>query len=76
MSKNKEIVHANATGVDKEARKAIEAERGIARNEAGEIIFTKAQAKARIAMLETKIGDFANRTKNAKARIKELQAFL
>lgn len=53
-------------------RAEIEAQRGIVRNEKGEIVLSPTQKKERIAYLEAKIVDFANRTKNAKRMIKEL----
>lgn len=55
-----------------EDRATIEAERGIVRNEKGEIVLSPKQKKERIAYLEAKIVDFASRTKNAKRMIKEL----
>lgn len=57
-------------------RAEIEAQRGIVRNENGEIILSKEQKLARIAYMKTKIDDFANRTKNAKQIIKDLEASL
>jgi len=50
----------------------IEAQLGIARDEKGNIAWTPEQKAARIAHLNAKIADFANRTKNAKAEIKRL----
>lgn len=61
---------------DPNTRSAIEARRGIARDENGKIVFTKEQIKARIAHFEEKIETFASRTKNAKAEIKKLKAML
>ena len=55
-------------------RAEIEALRGIVRNEKGEIVRSKAWKKERIIYLNTKIEDFASRTKNAKAEIKLLEA--
>lgn len=54
-------------------RAEIEALRGITRDENGQIVLSKQQKKDRIARMEGKITDFANRTKNAKAEIKRLQ---
>jgi hypothetical protein len=73
MAKQKDV---NATGVDTVERAKIEAERGIVRNENGEIVWTPAQAKEKIAYFEAKLEDNLNRAKNIKARIKELQKFL
>jgi cell division protein FtsI/penicillin-binding protein 2 len=56
-----------------EDRAKIEAERGIVRDENGQIVLSKAQKVAKIAYLKAKIEDFANRTKNAKAMIKNLE---
>lgn len=55
-------------------RAEIEARRGIVRNEAGEIVRSKAWKKARIVYLNAKIEDFASRSKNAKAEIKKLES--
>lgn len=74
MAKEKnERVDVVATPIDPNRAK-IEAERGITRNEKGEIVRSKAQKKERIELLNRKIEDFASRTKNAKAEIKSLQA--
>lgn len=59
---------------DPKARAEREARRGITRNEKGEIVFSKAQKKERIARLEAKLEDCAIRTKNIKAEIKRLSA--
>lgn len=59
---------------DSSTRAGIEAKRGIVRDDDGKIIRSKEWKKARIAQLESKIEDFAQRTKNAKAEIKALQA--
>lgn len=69
--KNKDV---NATGVDPVERAKIEALRGITRDENGQIVLSAKQKKERIAYLENKIEDFANRTKNAKEQIKALKA--
>lgn len=55
-------------------RAEIEARRGIVRNEAGEIVRSKAWKKERVAFLKEKIEDYARRTKNAKAEIKLLES--
>lgn len=57
-------------------RAEIEAQRGISRDEKGQIVLSQEQKVARIALLNEKITDFANRTKNAKKMIKELEASL
>ena len=57
-------------------RAEIEARRGIVRNDKGEIVRSKAWKKERIVHLKNKIEDFAQRTKNAKAEIKSLEASL
>lgn len=57
-------------------RAEIEAKRGIVRDENGQIVLSKEQKEERIANLKNKIADFANRTKNAKRMIKELEASL
>lgn len=54
-------------------RASIEAERGIYRDENGQIIFNSAQKKARIAHFQKKIADFKSRIKNAEAEIKRLE---
>jgi len=61
---------ARRNGAD---RAEIEARRGIVRDEAGKIIRSKEWKKSRIVFLESKIADFAQRTKNAKAEIKRLE---
>lgn len=61
---------------DPNTRSAVEARRGIARDTAGKIVFSKEQIKARIAHFKEKIETFADRTKNAKAEIKRLEAML
>lgn len=55
-------------------RAEIEAQRGISRDEKGQIVLSQEQKVARIALLNEKIKDFANRTKNAKKMIKEIEA--
>lgn len=55
-------------------RAEIEAQRGISRDEKGQIVLSQEQKVARIALLNEKIADFANRTKNAKKMIKEVEA--
>ncbi len=55
-------------------RAEIEAQRGISRDEKGQIVLSQEQKVARIALLNEKIVDFANRTKNAKRMIKEIEA--
>lgn len=55
-------------------RAEIEAQRGISRDEKGQIVLSQEQKVARIALLNEKITDFANRTKNAKRMIKEIEA--
>lgn len=55
-------------------RAEIEALRGITRDEKGQIVLSQEQKVARIALLNEKIADFANRTKNAKKMIKEIEA--
>lgn len=55
-------------------RAEIEAQRGITRDEQGQIVLSQEQKVARIALLNEKITDFANRTKNAKRMIKEIEA--
>lgn len=55
-------------------RAEIEALRGITRDEKGQIVLSQEQKVARIALLNEKIVDFANRTKNAKRMIKEIEA--
>lgn len=62
-----------ATAINPE-RAEIEARRGIVRNDSGEIIRSKNWKKERILILNRKIEDFALRTKNAKAELKELMA--
>lgn len=57
-------------------RAEIEAQRGISRDEKGQIVLSQEQKVARIALLNEKIADFANRTKNAKKMIKEIEASL
>jgi hypothetical protein len=57
-------------------RAEIEALRGITRDENGQIVLSQEQKVARIALLTEKIADFANRTKNAKRMIKDLQSSL
>ena len=54
-------------------RAEIEARRGIVRKD-GKIVRDSKWKKARVTHLEKKIDDFAQRTKNAKAEIKKLQA--
>lgn len=71
----KEKMDVVATPVNPERAK-IEAKRGIVRNEAGEIVRSKAWKKERIEKLKSKIEDFASRTKNAKSEIKQLEAEL
>lgn len=58
---------------DPAARAEIEAKRGIVRDGKGQIVFTAAQKKARIANFERKIADFEQRIKNAKEEIKLLK---
>lgn len=67
----KQDVTVSRSGSD---RAEIEAQRGIVRDVNGKIILSQEQKDAKIAMLEAKIEDFANRTKNAKRMIKELKA--
>ncbi len=55
-------------------RAEIEAQRGISRDEKGQIVLSQEQKIERIALLTEKIADFANRTKNAKKMIKEIEA--
>lgn len=54
-------------------RAQIEARRGIQRDALGQIVRTNDWKKARIVFLKQKIEDFASRTKNAKAELKELE---
>ena len=53
-----------------------EEQRGIARNEKGQIIWTKAQLDARKAHYTGKLSDYATRTKNAKAEIKRIDKLI
>lgn len=57
-------------------RASIEAKRGIVRDGEGRIVRSKAWLKERIATLESKVVDLAQRTKNAKAEIKQREAEL
>lgn len=57
-------------------RAAIEARRGVVRDNEGRIIRSKEWLKERITLLEEKIADFKTRATNAKAEIKERQAQL
>ncbi len=57
----------------KAERAAIEAERGVVRNEQGEIVHTPEWIKARIARLNFKLEEYKTRTANAKAEIKQLE---
>lgn len=66
--------HAVVSMSNPDERAERESRRGITRNEKGEIVFTKAQKKERIARLEAKLEDCANRAKNIKAEIKKLSA--
>ena len=66
----------NATfsdGRSREQRADIELKRGIVRDEEGKIVHSNEWKVARITHLHTKIEDFAQRTKNAKAEIKVLE---
>lgn len=74
MAKEKTGVSVNATGVDTKARAKIEAERGIVRNEKGEIVLSKTQKRIRIAILEGKIVDYQKRIENAATQIEALKA--
>ena len=71
MANKKDVVVSRG---DASARAEIEARRGIVRDSEGRIIRDAKWKKARIAHLEEKIETFAQRTKNAKAEIKTLQA--
>ncbi len=71
----KQKVDVVATPVNPK-RAEIEARRGIVRDESGAIVRSKAWKKERIVFLEKKIEDFASRTKNAKAEIKQLESEL
>lgn len=51
-------------------RAAVEAARGIHRDEKGKIVLTDEQRKARVARLDEKIADFKQRVKNAEAEKK------
>ncbi len=59
---------------DAGARAEIEAKRGIVRDGEGRIIRDAKWKKARVLHLKEKIETFAQRTKNAKAEIKALEA--
>lgn len=67
MAKSKD---ANVSLSDPKARAAIEAQRGIKRDENGQIVLSDAQRKARVAVLDEKISDFKHRMKNAEAEKK------
>lgn len=69
----KQDVHALPVNPE---RAQIEARRGISRDALGQIVRTNDWKKKRIVFLNSKIEDFASRTKNAKAEIKALEASL
>lgn len=71
MAEKKDVV----TQVNPE-RAQIEARRGVQRDALGQIVRTNDWKKNRIAFLNGKIEDFASRTKNAKAEIKQLESEL
>lgn len=55
---------------DPKERAKIEAQRGIKRNDNGEIVLSDSQRKARVALLDEKISTFRKRIKNAEAEKK------
>lgn len=63
---------ANMTPEQLKERAALEAQRGIARDENGKIIRSAEWKRERIAHLNLKIAQLAKRLKNAKAELKEL----
>lgn len=68
----KQIKHVSTSGQDPAERAAIEAKRGIVRDEDSKIVLSAAQKKARKAHFQAKIVDFKQRIKNAEAEIKTL----